>query len=336
MNENCPICNSPTNYNKPDGSRDAFLIDCFRCGNFSITGSAKAFCYKPFGSPLQIANVSGWIREHQKELFSDDLEKLMQFRTPNVAEKAIKLLKYLSKRYPIAGAEIMIDLGAADSLLTLIREDNFSIDLDDTSTENARKFLPLFSASWTQNSKELSFILYDYLYRGQKYLHFEENNKKLAKITPDGWVFLQSLRTSNPESQTAFIAMSLAPELDYLFDDFIDKAILNSGYQPIRIDKHEHANRIDDEIIALIRQSKFVVADFTGQRGGVYFESGFALGLGLPVIWLCKRDDEDNLHFDTNHYNFIFWEKGKESQLQESLQRRIEAVITKGNYTVNA
>ena len=83
--------------------------------------------------------------------------------------------------------------------------------------------------------------------------------------------------------------MSFAPELDYLFDDFIDKAILNSGYQPIRIDKHEHANRIDDEIIALIRQSKFVVADFTGQRGGVYFESGFALGLGLPVIWPIRK-----------------------------------------------
>ena len=35
-----------------------------------------------------------------------------------------------------------------------------------------------------------------------------------------------------------------------------------------------------DRIIAQIRASKFVVADFTRNRGGVYYEAGFALGLG--------------------------------------------------------
>lgn len=46
------------------------------------------------------------------------------------------------------------------------------------------------------------------------------------------------------------------------------------------IGSKEHSNKIDDEIIGEIRRSAFIVADFTGHRGGVYFEAGFAMGLG--------------------------------------------------------
>jgi hypothetical protein len=60
----------------------------------------------------------------------------------------------------------------------------------------------------------------------------------------------------------------------------------------------EHINKIGDEIISQIRRSKFLIADFTGHRGGVYFEAGLAMGLGLPVFWTCRRDDLDKLHFD--------------------------------------
>ena len=33
-----------------------------------------------------------------------------------------------------------------------------------------------------------------------------------------------------------------------------------------------------------------MVCDLTGYRGGVYFEAGFASGLGLPVIYTCRKD----------------------------------------------
>jgi nucleoside 2-deoxyribosyltransferase len=93
----------------------------------------------------------------------------------------------------------------------------------------------------------------------------------------------------------------------------------------MRVDKKEHANKIDDEIIAEIRRSAFLVADFTGHRGGVYFEAGFAMGLGLPVIWMCRRDDVKNLHFDIRQYNCIDWSDPEE--LAVRLQQRIEATL---------
>ncbi len=100
----------------------------------------------------------------------------------------------------------------------------------------------------------------------------------------------------------------------------------------MRIDQKEHINKIDDEIIAGIKQSRFLVADFThgedGARGGVYYEAGFAHGLGLPVIFTCQKDSVDKLHFDTNHYNHIVWTTPEE--LREKLKNRILAVIGEG------
>ena len=111
----------------------------------------------------------------------------------------------------------------------------------------------------------------------------------------------------------------------------ISKAISNTGYKPRRIDKVEHVNKICDEIVAEIRKSRFVVADFTGHRGGVYFEAGFALGRELPVIWTCRQNELDKLHFDIRQYNCIDW--ANELELEHKLKARIEAVVGVGPST---
>jgi hypothetical protein len=41
------------------------------------------------------------------------------------------------------------------------------------------------------------------------------------------------------------------------------------------VDRIEHNENINDKIIADLRACQFVVADFTGHKGGVYFEAGF-------------------------------------------------------------
>ena len=95
----------------------------------------------------------------------------------------------------------------------------------------------------------------------------------------------------------------------------------------MRIDRHEHNNRIDDEIMAMIRRSKFIVADFTKERGGVYFEAGYALGLGLQVIWTCRKDALKEIHFDNRQYNFLTWTNNSLGDFAKRLQNRIEATI---------
>jgi len=77
--------------------------------------------------------------------------------------------------------------------------------------------------------------------------------------------------------------------------------------------------------MAEIRRSRFVVADYTGQRNGVYFEAGFGLGLGLVVI---PTDEVDNLHFDIKHLNTLPW--NTPAELANDLTQRIRSVIGGG------
>ena len=111
-----------------------------------------------------------------------------------------------------------------------------------------------------------------------------------------------------------------------------DPAIREVGYKPVRVDRMEHVNKIDDEIIAEIRKARFVLVDFTQggkeARGGVYYEAGFAHGLGVPVIFTCQKDSFGHVHFDTRQYSHIVWTEPEE--LRRNLANRIAAVIGEG------
>jgi hypothetical protein len=148
--------------------------------------------------------------------------------------------------------------------------------------------------------------------------------KRPLVISETGWMEIQRNLNQN-YSRQVFIAMSFAPEMNSAYLA-IQKAILELDYIPVRIDKKEHNKEISGEILNEIKNSYFVIADVTGQRNGVYFEAGFAMGHNKPVIWCCSKKEEDNIHFDTRQYNHIFWED--EQQLYEKLKDRILGSIT--------
>ena len=153
-------------------------------------------------------------------------------------------------------------------------------------------------------------------------------------VTVDGYARIDSLKTSSVDSAQAFVAMWFDDETDTAYEKGIKPAIEQSGYTPMRIDRKPDANKLDDDIIAEIRRSRFLVSDMThgedGARGSVYFEAGFADGLGIPVIYMCRSDLMDEVHFDTRQYAYIVWEKGEEAELQGRLLQRIRARIGEG------
>lgn len=157
------------------------------------------------------------------------------------------------------------------------------------------------------------------------------------RLTSNGLRKLDTQSGSGLDSTQAFVAMWFDAQLDEAFLRGFVPAIESIGYRPMRIDKKEHLNKIDDEIIAEIRRSRFLVADFTSEvltdreravavaRGGVYYEAGFAQGLGIPVIWTVRQDCIDHVHFDTRQYAHIVWKDP--SDLAAKLSARIGAVI---------
>lgn len=131
------------------------------------------------------------------------------------------------------------------------------------------------------------------------------------------------------DSSMCFVAMWFDPSMTEVYESGIEPAVEAAGFVPYRVDRHQHNNRIDDEILAGIRRCRFMIADFTqgddGPRGGVYYEAGFASGLGKQVIHTVRRDQFDKIHFDTNHVNHILW--STPSDLNVSLANRIGATI---------
>ena len=181
-------------------------------------------------------------------------------------------------------------------------------------------------------------------------------------ITTKGYARLREIKRINQSSKQCFVAMWFAEDMISVYEEAIKPAIeyRESGqseprYRAVRMDNVEHVNDINDEIIAQIRRSRFVVCDLTGYRGGVYFEAGFAYGLGLDVIYTCRKDwttaeklvDEnkktvaflydgsgnkigvgkEGVHFDLSHRNRIEWEPGHLDDFRKKLENRIKAVI---------
>lgn len=68
-----------------------------------------------------------------------------------------------------------------------------------------------------------------------------------------------------------------------------------------------------------------MIADFTEQKAGVYFEAGFALGLGRPVIYTVHQNDLADSHFDTKPLQHIVYENMEE--LEFKLTNKIKAWI---------
>ena len=148
-------------------------------------------------------------------------------------------------------------------------------------------------------------------------------------VTVNGYARVEEIVGATVGDQ-GFVAMWFDPSMVEAYDNGTEPAIQSCGYNPKIINRDPTVDKIDDAIIAEIRRSKFMVADFThgttGVRGGVYFEAGFAMGLGIPVIFTCRHDMVCQLHFDTRQYNHIVWTDSDE--LRQRLQERILARIT--------
>lgn len=178
-----------------------------------------------------------------------------------------------------------------------------------------------FNLTYSSNETEFVRIL-DYI-TAKGYITRESSNDLILSF--EGIEFAQELEQQRQKSTQCFIAMSFNEDLLSQFKEKVMPKIQATGFSPITVDMVHHNDDIADRIIYEIKNSHFVIADFTEQKKGVYYEAGYAKGLGLEVIWTVKEEDVTSLHFDTNHLNHITWKTPEE--LGQKLQDRILATI---------
>jgi hypothetical protein len=179
-------------------------------------------------------------------------------------------------------------------------------------------------ASWSPDDKDAIAIAEHLTARGA----FEEAAIGERRLGVQAHILYEEMHEERTATVQVFVAMWFDASVRDLFEHGVSQAVNGAGYEPIRVDRLEHDQKIDDKIIAEIRRSAFVIADFTGHRGGVYYEAGFAHGLGKRVIFTCRKDAIKDLHFDVRQYNTIDWVTPAE--VIAPLQNRILALFGAG------
>lgn len=324
----CPICSFPLRSSDVGGT--VYKLHCYRCGIFQISLEAKEELLQIELSSTQSSHISSWLNDNPSTMIHlRDIPYLISLVTPALDEKAEKLLLFLSKLFPYPG-QIIPDFLKNIHLLCDNKENLLYLNKIGLTKEKARSYLEIFAHSWATSPNEFAYILYRYLVGYKKV--FDKNLP--GSFTPEGWAYINSLKQRNPESNIVFLAMKFCDEVKQFNEEWVETAIIETDYEPIRIDKYPHNNLIDDEIISKIKRSRFIVADFSFNNNGVYYEAGFARGLNIPVISICEKQlfesKEYKTHFDTNHYSFILYDKQNGAELKNTLRLRIEATIGRG------
>lgn len=302
--KNCALCNRTPGDGVQMGNAGAnssLWIMCPLCGRYELIGPIAATHNIPWSREVQLA-LSCAARQAFESgqtlriSSASDAENLARpHMDTRVADNQERLLREIAKRAK-----------RPDSAATFNLTTDFTL-IDCYSQAEFEWYL-----RWTEIQK-LAFVT------------AVGSTSRSYTLSLDGWNMVQPLPRTGGIPGRCFIAMWFSDETKLAYDLGIEAAVKEAGCTPIRIDQKEHNNEITDEIMAEIRNSQFMVADFTGQRAGVYYEAGFAMGLGRPVIWCCREDYVDKLHFDTNHKNHIVWKSPEE--LKQKLYSRIRATV---------
>jgi nucleoside 2-deoxyribosyltransferase len=334
VDSTCILCDSACK--EINDSLGFSYIECLNCGRYSLARSDKSSFHlmlkNQLGNKLHL--ISGYIRESSNEkskpiiLNTESVNVILKNSNipQTINDNFNKLLIYLNNRTEYLGHYIEYEEHPAIAYaLNIIELRKLILALE---KNNYAKIF--YKSKGTNNSDGIFGRL---------------------SLTIDGIKEADRLLKYQTESNNAFIAMWFDDEMIKIFDDHISKAVEDAGYRALIISQKEHNDDICDQIIAEIRKCKFLIADFTGNREGVYYEAGFAYGLGKEVIYTCRKDWHNQeiseevdvtlengsavkaelkknrkIHFDVDHRNFIIWETGED--LYQKLKARIGATIS--------
>jgi hypothetical protein len=158
----------------------------------------------------------------------------------------------------------------------------------------------------------------------------EENGAMLLRLKMSGWVRYDILKRGRIAGRNVLMVMQFNDaELDHAVDQCFRPAVQRTGFELCKLNEKQSAGLIDDQLRVALRTSRFVIADMTHGNNGAYWESGFAEGLGRPVIYTCREKEwtERKTHFDTNHLVTVIWRVDKLDKAGDQLTATIRATL---------
>ena len=326
----CPVCHSAAKVQDME-RRHAYWINCTKCGKYALDDDT---CTADISSQYKLRScLYYYLSQNRDGLAGKKIVPLFTNTVYGEEGDAIQQGVYLLKEISTASimqiypkdihekiAMIMVNLGKEVQYIG----NNFSVLASPFDPEKSH--LLFIDESYGLETKEKQF--YGVLDLLEEENLIEDDGKThqsfVYKITSDGWALIDEYQKAHQSLAQGFIAMWFDPQMEPARRSIME-AIKSCGYIPIAIDMKEHNNQIVPEILFEISRSEFVVADLTGHRGGVYYEAGYAEGLGKQVITCCNANDFEKMHFDLRQKSTIIW--ADEADLSKRLKDRIEATV---------
>lgn len=324
--DKCPICGNYANVEE-DIPYPGDFVSCIMCGKYNFTKHAQDYIksinvdvkkfysclyyyltqYRKNSKPYLILKDEHEVNE---KFNSVSVNEILNLYPKTISERIDMILINLAKINDNIGSNIMISLDTIDKQLPVfLLTTNGSLK----GRGHLRNILKMMSSSglikYTNHADNLDIVIIDF----------------------KGWQRIDEQKKQNLKHNKGFIAMwfpedkSMNPTREAIKEVFIE-----TGYQISIIDEKQHNNQIVPELLYEIETSDFIVADLTGNRNGVYYEAGYALGLGKEVILTIDKnkikEDYDNApHFDVAQINQIRYENLDDLKIQ--LFNRITATV---------
>jgi len=142
---------------------------------------------------------------------------------------------------------------------------------------------------------------YSHLVSIEEFDILNQDTDNIPQLAEDVLALCENLVIPN----SVFIVMPFKKEFDDLYKVY--KTVCNDfGFDAVRTDKVISLEKILPRILNGIRHSAFVIADVTETSPNVFYEIGFAEGLGRPIIATAKVGTK--LPFDIADTPVIFWD----------------------------
>ena len=110
-----------------------------------------------------------------------------------------------------------------------------------------------------------------------------------------------------------------------LYQRGIKSACKAAGASCERVDEQIFVENILDRIYREIQRADLIVAELSDRNPNVYYETGYAHGIGKPVICLAK--EVDDIPFDLRHRPFLLHGDADTATLKRTLAARVRAII---------
>ena len=123
-------------------------------------------------------------------------------------------------------------------------------------------------------------------------------------------------------------------DCDAVYDCFILPTLKKLKITPIRVDRRQHKDDLNNYIIRMLKECDIALADITYARPSVYYEAGFAERT-IPVVYTVRKDhlaksqtnEQLRVHFDLQMKKIIEWRDCNGKTFAKRLKQRVSYLI---------